>query len=61
MRFRRRIRLFPGVTLNFSKSGISTTIGVPGASVNFNKHGKFLNVGIPGTGIYDRKSCGGWQ
>lgn len=61
MRFRRRVRLFPGVTLNFSKSGISTTIGVPGASVNFNKHGKFLNVGIPGTGIYDRKRIGGRQ
>ena len=59
MRFRRRVKLFPGVTLNFSKTGISTTIGVPGASVNFNKHGIFLNTGIPGTGIYDRKRIGG--
>lgn len=59
MRFRRRLRLFPGVTLNFSKTGISTTIGVPGASLNFNKQGTFLNTGIPGTGIYDRKRVGG--
>lgn len=59
MRFRRRTKLFPGVYLNFSKTGISTTIGVPGASVNFNKQGAFLNTGIPGTGIYDRQKIGG--
>jgi len=59
MRFRRRTKLFPGVYLNFSKSGISTTIGVPGASLNFNKQGTFLNTGIPGTGIYDRQRIGG--
>lgn len=54
MRFRRKKKLFPGVYLNFSKTGISTTFGIPGASVNFNKQGTFLNTGIPGTGIYDR-------
>ncbi len=59
MRFRRRTKLFPGVYLNFSKSGISTTIGVPGASLNFNKQGTYLNTGIPGTGIYDRQRIGG--
>lgn len=59
MRFRKRVRLFPGVTLNLSKTGISTTVGVPGASVNFNKQGTFLNTGLPGTGIYDRKRIGG--
>lgn len=55
MKYRKRVRLFPGVTLNISKSGISTTVGVPGASVNFNRHGAFLNTGIPGTGLYDRR------
>ena len=59
MKFRRRVKLFPGVTLNFSKTGISTTVGVPGASVNFNRQGSFLNTGIPGTGIYDRQRIGG--
>lgn len=59
MKFRKRVKLFPGVTLNFSKTGISTTFGVPGASVNFNKQGTFLNTGLPGTGIYDRKRIGG--
>jgi hypothetical protein len=59
MRFRRRAKLFPGVYLNFSKSGISTTIGFPGASINFNKNGTYLNTGIPGTGLYDRQKIGG--
>lgn len=59
MRFRRKAKLFPGVYLNFSKSGISTTIGVPGASINLGKQGAYLNTGIPGTGIYDRQKIGG--
>ena len=58
MRFRRRAKLFPGVYLNFSKSGISTTIGVPGASINLSKKGTYLNTGILGTGIYNRQKIG---
>lgn len=61
MRFRRKTKLFPGVYLNFSKSGISTTIGVPGASINFGKQGAYLNTGIPGTGLYNRQKIGGGQ
>lgn len=59
MRFRRKAKLFPGVYINFSKSGISTTLGVPGASINFGKQGAYLNTGIPGTGLYDRQKIGG--
>lgn len=55
MRYRRRAKLFPGVHVNFSKSGISTTIGVRGASINIGKQGTYLNTGIPGTGIYNRQ------
>lgn len=55
MKFRKRLRLFPGVTLNFSGSGVSTTMGIPGASVNIGKKGAYLNTGIPGTGLYDRQ------
>lgn len=61
MRFRRKTKLFPGVYLNFSKTGISTTIGVPGASINFGKQGAYVNTGIPGTGIYNRQKIGGGQ
>lgn len=31
VRFQRRIRLLPGVTLNIGKTGVSVTIGVRGA------------------------------
>lgn len=50
-RFFKRVKLLPGVSLNFSKSGVSTTIGPPGAKVTLG-HGKVREtVGIPGTGI----------
>lgn len=51
LRLRKRIKILPGVYINLSKSGISTSIGVRGASVTVG-HGKTrTNVGIPGTGI----------
>lgn len=59
MRFRRRAKLFPGVYLNFSKTGISTTIGARGASINIGHKGTYLNTGIPGTGLYDRQRLDG--
>lgn len=51
LRFRRRIKIFPGVHLNISRSGISTSLGVRGVSVTIGKRGKYLNTGIPGTGV----------
>ncbi len=59
MRFRKRVKVFPGFNLNFSNSGISSTVGVKGASVNFSKRGTYLNTSIPGTGLYDRQKIGG--
>lgn len=61
MRYRKKIRLFPGVFLNLSKSGISTTFGIPGASINLNKTGIYGNIGLPGTGLYDRKKLFAWD
>lgn len=55
LRFRKRVKIAPGITLNFSKSGISTTVGVRGASVNFGKNGTYVNTGIPGSGLYMRE------
>jgi hypothetical protein len=57
-RFRRRITLFPGVKINLSLRGISTTFGVPGASINIGKQGAYLNTGFSGTGIYNRTRIG---
>ena len=51
LRFRRRIKIMPGVHLNVSRSGISTSIGVRGASFTFGKQGTYMNTGIPGSGI----------
>ena len=53
--FRRRIKIIPGVYLNLSKSGISTSIGIRGANLTLGKTGAYLNTGIPGTGIYQRQ------
>lgn len=55
IRFRKRVKIMPGVNLNISKSGISTTIGTKGASINIGKNGVYGNAGIPGTGIYARE------
>jgi len=50
-RFRKSVRLFPGVRLNFSKSGISTSLGRPGASINLGGRGTRYTAGIPGSGM----------
>jgi Protein of unknown function (DUF4236) len=51
LRFRRSVRLFPGVRLNFSRSGVSTSIGVRGATMTLGPRGAYANVGIPGSGL----------
>jgi hypothetical protein len=50
-RFRKSIKLFPGVRINLSKTGASTSIGSPGATVNLSRRGVRGTVGIPGTGL----------
>ena len=59
MRYRNRIKLAPGLNINLSKSGISSTVGPRGANINVGKDGAYLNTGIPGTGLYDRKKISG--
>jgi hypothetical protein len=51
LRFRRRVRIAPGVTLNFGKKGVSTSVGVRGAHMTFGRRGVRSTVGIPGTGL----------
>ncbi|MBD5607549.1 MAG: DUF4236 domain-containing protein [Desulfovibrio sp.] len=50
-RFKKSIKLLPGVKLNVGKRGTSLTVGKRGASVTFGKKGARTNVGIPGTGL----------
>jgi len=58
-RFRKRIKVAPGLTFNFGKRGVSTTIGKLGASVNIGPQGSHLNVGLHGTGVSFREKIGG--
>jgi uncharacterized protein DUF4236 len=58
LRFSRRVTLFPGVRLNFSRSGVSASIGPRGASVTIGPHGSAVNLGIPGTGLSFRQQLG---
>ena len=53
--YRRRIKIIPGVYMNLSKNGISTSIGVRGASVTLGKSGTYVNTSIPGIGLYNRQ------
>jgi hypothetical protein len=59
IRFRRSFKIAPGIRLNLSKSGVSTTIGARGFSVNVGRRGTYLNAGLPGTGIGSRTRLGG--
>jgi tetratricopeptide (TPR) repeat protein len=60
LRFRRSIRIAPGIKLNLGKRGISASVGVRGAHETFHISGRrTTSVGIPGTGIsYIQRSSG---
>ena len=50
-RFRKTVKIFPGLRLNISKNGISTSLGGKGATINLNGKGKRTTLGIQGTGV----------
>lgn len=54
LRFRKSIKLAPGIRWNLSGSGSSWSLGPRGASIGVGKRGTFLNTGIPGTGLSSR-------
>ncbi len=59
-RFRKSVKILPGVRVNVGNAGLSTTLGVRGASISVSKRGTRASVGIPGTGIsYSEKLSGG--
>jgi hypothetical protein len=51
LRFRRRISILPGVRLNVSRSGVSTSIGRRGLWVTYGRGGRRTTVGLPGSGL----------
>ncbi|HXF53464.1 MAG TPA: DUF4236 domain-containing protein [Hyphomicrobiaceae bacterium] len=51
-RFRKSIGVAPGLRINLSKSGVSTSVGGKGATVNVGMGRRpTINLGIPGTGL----------
>ncbi len=51
LRFRRSIKVFPGVHVNIGKRGISTSFGVRGAHITVSDRGTRTTLGMPGTGL----------
>ena len=57
-RFQKRLSILPGVRINLSKGGVSTSLGPRGADVNIGRDGVTTNAGIPGTGLSYRSKVG---
>jgi hypothetical protein len=51
-RFWRRYKIFPGVWLNISKTGISFSFGPQGLKMTLGRYGVRMSAGLPGTGLY---------
>jgi hypothetical protein len=58
-RFRKSVKLAPGLRLNLSKSGASVSAGRRGATLNVGKRGTRVTFGIPGTGVFYSTKIGG--
>ncbi len=51
-KFRKSVKILPGVRLNFSNSGVSTSFGPKGFKYNVSRKGVRRTVSIPGSGFY---------
>lgn len=59
-RFRRSIRLGPGIKMNLTKTGVGLTLGGRGAHYSIHSSGaRRTSLGIPGTGLYYQDRTGG--
>ena len=57
LRFRRSIKIIPGVKINFNKNSVGLTLGGRGAHYTINSSGRRTSsIGIPGTGIWWQES-----
>ncbi len=52
VRFWRRVKIAPGVTLNLSKKSASMSFGPRGAKFTVGPHGKRTTIGATGTGLF---------
>ena len=51
LRFRKSFSLFPGVRLNISKTGMSTSVGPRGFTTNFSRRGARTTLSWLGAGL----------
>jgi hypothetical protein len=56
-RFYRRVRILPGVSVNFSRSGPSLSVGLRGPQVTVGRSEMRKTVGIPGTASITHRSA----
>lgn len=60
LRFRKSVKIAPGVRVNFSKKGVGMSVGTKGARYSVHSSGRrTTTVGLPGTGLYYTSSKGG--
>jgi Protein of unknown function (DUF4236) len=52
LRFQRRVRIAPGISLNLNKRSVSASFGRPGAHITIGPKGRRTTVGLPGTGLF---------
>jgi Protein of unknown function (DUF4236) len=52
LRFQRRIKISPGISLNLNKKSVSASFGRRGAHLTAGPKGRRTTVGLPGTGVY---------
>lgn len=57
IRFRRRVRIAPGVGLNLSKRGVGISAGPRGLQMGVGPRGGHYSIGAPGTGLSLRKDA----
>jgi hypothetical protein len=59
LRFRKSVGVLPGVKVNLSKTGVSTSVGGHGATMNIGTRSRTMTLGIPGTGLSYRAPLNG--
>ncbi len=51
------MKIFPGVRLHFSRSGIGISVGPRGFHIGVSPKGsRYVSAGLPGTGLYVREN-----
>ena len=59
LRFRKSMKIMPGVRLSLSKGGVSTSLGTTGARMTLGSDGKVRGtLGIPGSGLSNTEVLG---